>query len=105
MMRTRRLRCASMHYVRWQRAFFVGCDSSSYQRDFGADYARDVAEVRAYVRYLAASEVDMVEVDSTIMDEQLKAVIDEGRRFGRGSRYRKMARRKAPKFRVTIRFT
>ena len=50
-------------------------------RAFGAGYVRDVAEARAYVRYLAAIGVDMVKVDSTITDEQLEAVIDEARKF------------------------
>jgi imidazolonepropionase-like amidohydrolase len=50
-------------------------------RTFGAGYVKDVAEARAYVRYLAAMGVDMVKVDSTITDEQLEAVIDEARKF------------------------
>ncbi len=50
-------------------------------RAFGAGYVKDVAEARAYVRYLAAIGVDMVKVDSTITDEQLEAVIDEARKF------------------------
>jgi imidazolonepropionase-like amidohydrolase len=50
-------------------------------RTFGAGYVKDVAEARAYVRYLAAMDVDMVKVDSTITDEQLEAVIDEARKF------------------------
>jgi cytosine/adenosine deaminase-related metal-dependent hydrolase len=50
-------------------------------RAFGTGYVRDVAEARAYVRYLAAIGVDMVKVDSTITDEQLEAVIDESRKF------------------------
>jgi imidazolonepropionase-like amidohydrolase len=50
-------------------------------RAFGAGYVRNVEEARAYVRYLHATGVDMVKVDSTITDEQLEAVIDEARRF------------------------
>ncbi len=50
-------------------------------RAFGQGYVRDVAEARAYVRYLAAVGVDMVKVDSVITDEQLEAIIDEARKF------------------------
>ena len=50
-------------------------------RAFGAGWVKDVAEARAYVRYLAAIGVDMVKVDSTITDEQLEAIIDEARKF------------------------
>ena len=45
-------------------------------------YVRDVAEARAYVRYLHALNVDFVKVDATITDEQLAAVIDEAWKFG-----------------------
>ena len=51
-------------------------------RAFGAGYVKEVAEARAYVRYLSAIGVDMVKVDSTITDEQLEAVIDEARKVG-----------------------
>ena len=45
-------------------------------------YVRDVAEARAYIRYLHALGVDHVKVDATITDEQLAAVIDEAWKFG-----------------------
>jgi imidazolonepropionase-like amidohydrolase len=40
-------------------------------------YVRDVAEARAYVRKLAALGVDLIKVDLTITDDQLRAVIEE----------------------------
>jgi imidazolonepropionase-like amidohydrolase len=49
-------------------------------RAFGQGYVRDVAEARAYVRYLKAMGVDMVKVDAVITDEQLEAIIDEARK-------------------------
>jgi imidazolonepropionase-like amidohydrolase len=45
-------------------------------------YVRDVAEARAYVRSLAKAGVDHVKVDLTITDDQLRAVIEEGRAAG-----------------------
>ena len=45
-------------------------------------YVRDVAEARAYIRYLHALGVDHVKVDATITDEQLAAVIDEAWKVG-----------------------
>ena len=45
-------------------------------------YVRDVAEARAYVRSLAKAGVDHIKVDLTITDDQLRAVIEEGRAAG-----------------------
>ena len=45
-------------------------------------YVRDVAEARAYVRKLAALGVDLIKVDLTITDDQLRAVIEEANAAG-----------------------
>lgn len=45
-------------------------------------YVRDVAEARAYVRSLAARGVDLIKVDLTITDDQLRAVIEEANAAG-----------------------
>ena len=49
---------------------------------FGSGFVRNVEEARLYVRYLYAIGVDHVKVDSSITDEQLKAIIDEAWKFG-----------------------
>jgi imidazolonepropionase-like amidohydrolase len=45
-------------------------------------YVRDAAEARDYVRKLKAAGVDVVKVDLTLTDEQLRAVIEEARALG-----------------------
>ena len=45
-------------------------------------YVKDVAQARAYIRYLKDVGVDQVKVDATITDEQLSAVLDESRKLG-----------------------
>lgn len=45
-------------------------------------YVRNVAEARAYVRSLSRAGVDHIKVDLTITDDQLRAVIEEGRAAG-----------------------
>jgi imidazolonepropionase-like amidohydrolase len=45
-------------------------------------YVRDVAEARAYVRKLVALGVDLIKVDLTITDDQLRAVIEEANAAG-----------------------
>lgn len=45
-------------------------------------YVRDVAQARAYVRYLKEVGADQVKVDRTITDEQLKAVLEEAKAVG-----------------------
>jgi imidazolonepropionase-like amidohydrolase len=43
---------------------------------------RTVDDARAYVRGLVAAGVDMIKVDLTITDDQLRAVIEEGNKAG-----------------------